>query len=343
MSKWAVLSDLGVRQHLVVAVWQVAVLGISEHALRGRVGAHRWSRTHPGVVSLPGAGGSLHDVMAALLAYSRPTSAVARVEKLVASGTALVDALVSAGLGAGPLVCGQSALALRGVAPEPAQPWIRLPARFGHAPKDGVRIRYGASSGTPVWVDGVPCVDIAQAFIDAAPAGDHESAAQRHHRLSRWLATADARRVLTAAELEARIESPRSFYGAPGLRRVVADVKGELSHSGTERRARRLVAPVLASFGLRLEPRPFLIEFNGARLGEADLAVLRLRYDIEIDGPHHLLPAQRQRDDHRDRLLRRQAGWEVERFSTELIDLRPTVFKARVADTVRHQRSRGNT
>ena len=340
MSKWATLSDLGVRQHLAVAVWQAAVLGISEHALRGRVGAHGWARSHAGVVSLPGAGGALHDLTAALLAYSQPASAAARVEKLLVSGTPVIDALVSAGLGAGPLVCGPSALALRGVAPHPSEPWIRLPARYGHAPKDGVRIRYGDSSGKTAWVDGVPSVDVAQAFIDAALAEDGESATERHHRLCRWLATADARRVLTAHQLETTIASPRSFYGAPGLRRVVADVKGELSHSATERRARRLAGPVLASFGLRLEPRPFLVEVNGTRLGEADLAVVQIRYDIEIDGPHHLLPAQRQRDDHRDRVMRRRAGWEVERFPTELIDLRPTMFKARVADAARHLQRR---
>lgn len=147
MSKWALLSELGVRQHLAVAAWQAALLGISEHALRVRVGSHGWARNHSGVVSLPGACGALHGLTCALLAYSRPTFAAARVHKLVASGTPLVDALVSAGLGAGPLVCGQSALALRGIAPQPSEPSIRLPARYGHAPKDGVRIRYGDSSG----------------------------------------------------------------------------------------------------------------------------------------------------------------------------------------------------
>lgn len=340
MAKWAQLSELGVRQHLAVAVWQAAVLGISEHALRGRVGAHGWARRWAGVVSFPGAEGPLHDLAAALLAYSRPTSGAARVADLVAGGTPVVDALVSAGLDAGPRVCGQSALALSDVAPPPPEPWLRLPDRYGHAPKSGVRIRYGDCPGRAVWVRGLPCVDVAQGFIDAAPAEDEESSTQRHHRLSRWLAAADARRVLTAAQLERRIAPPRSFYGAPALRRVVADVKGELSHSGTERRARRLAAPVLAAFGLRLEPRPYLVEVQGTRLGEADLAVVRIRYDIEIDGPHHLLPAQRLKDERRDQLMRRRAGWEVERFSTELIDLRPAVFKARVGDAVRHLRDR---
>ena len=340
MSKWATLSELGVRQHLAVAVWQATALGISGHALRDRVGTHRWARSHAGVVALPGAAGPLHALSAALLAYSRPTSGAARVGTLVKGGMPMIDALVSAGLDAGPLVCGQSALARCGVASDPSEPWLRLPDRYGHASKEGVRIRYGDYTGQAVWVDGVPCVDVAQAFIDAAPTEEEESSTQRHHRLSRWLAAADARRALTAPELELRIASPRSFYGAPALRRVVADVKGELSHSGTERRARRLAAPVLASFGLRLEPRPYLVEVNGTRLGEADLAVVKIRYDIEIDGPHHLLPAQRQTDEQRDRLMRRRAGWEVERFSTELIDLRPAVFKARVADAVRHLRDR---
>jgi very-short-patch-repair endonuclease len=63
--------------------------------------------------------------------------------------------------------------------------------------------------------------------------------------------------------------------------------------------------------------------------------VVAIRLDVEVDGPHHLLAAQREKDHVRDRKVRR-ARWTVERFSTEMIDLRPTVFEAQVTDIVKH-------
>lgn len=155
-----------------------------------------------------------------------------------------------------------------------------------------------------------------------------------HHDLTTLLCNADARRVLTLDALQQRIDTARRFVGVRALRHAIADLRGELSHSGTERRARKIVAAVLAKYGLTLHHQPYPVDLNGRRIGEADLAVTALRLDIEIDGPHHLFAAQREKDQLRDRWMRR-AGWEVERFTTKLIDLSPKTFAARVDECVR--------
>jgi very-short-patch-repair endonuclease len=59
------------------------------------------------------------------------------------------------------------------------------------------------------------------------------------------------------------------------------------------------------------------------------VAIVPIRLDVEVDGPHHLFSEQRLKDEERDRKLRRVA-WEVERFPVELVRERPQVFKARV-------------
>ena len=160
------------------------------------------------------------------------------------------------------------------------------------------------------------------------------TALELHHQLTKLIATADAKRKTTLTFLGARLAAAPRFIGAPALRDAIADLKGELSHSDTEKEARAAVTKVAARYGLRLHPRPFAVELQGRILGEADLAIVEICLDIEIDGPHHLLPAQVEKDHLRDRRMRR-AGWEVERFSTDLIDLSPVTFAARVDECIR--------
>lgn len=147
------------------------------------------------------------------------------------------------------------------------------------------------------------------------------------------ISTADARRLTTVRRVAARLEAAGPVDGCRRLRRVLADLDGELSHSATEAKARRLVEEVLARHGLALHPRPLAITLDGRRVGEADLPVLALRLDLEIDGPHHDLPEQRGADRRRDRLIRR-AGWNVERFPAAMVDLDPCGFARAVDELV---------
>ena len=120
------------------------------------------------------------------------------------------------------------------------------------------------------------------------------------------------------------------------LRLVLVDLRGQLSHSDAEAKGRAMARDIATSLGLTGSSRPQAVDHLGRRAGEADVAILEIKLDIEIDGPHHDEPAQQHADILRDRMMRR-AGWEVERFSTALVDLQPTVFRARVREAIEHR------
>lgn len=336
--KWKQAAAVAERQHLVVAVWQLVLLGISEKAITERVRAHGWRRLSNGVVALPGNMTPIRRLAGALLAYGHPTGAAQRVEAVVERTGDVVQAVVAAAMGSGAVVCGRSAWWLHGISGPPEQHWIRLPAKSGHAARRGTQLRYGPFTGTLGAVQGLPVVDVVQAFKDVAGGGDVRGL-PLHHALTRAIATADALRLATLDDIEGRLGTEARFVGAPALRAAVADLRGELSHSATERVARRIAADVVARHGQILHPRPYEISNGSRTIAEADLAIVDIKLDLEIDGPHHLLPAQRERDQVRDRRLRR-AQWEVERFSTELVDLHPAKFAASVDECVRSRLGR---
>lgn len=368
MRKWAKVAAVAQRQHLLITVWQLRVLGVTDAELKERLDHHGWRRLTHGVIALPGPDTDRRKLAVAVLAYSRPTGAAQRVADKVSSqigaekppeqgttqrgtqGTkpetkkdakqnakydrALVDALVELAIAGGQVVTGASALWLYGISAKPSTHLIRLTKVGGHGARKGVGLRLGPVCGTITRIDGLPVVDVEQAIVDAAPADPDETALHVHHRLTRLIATADAKRATTVDRLESRVRTMGRFVGRPALLRALKDLRGELSHSGTERKARQAVASVLAKYGHVLHPRPYAVKLGTRTVGEADLAVLSICLDFEIDGPHHLLPQQREKDQLRDRRMRR-ARWEVERFSTELVDLRPVTFAAQVEECVR--------
>jgi hypothetical protein len=334
MRKWAKVAAVAGRQHLLIATWQLRLLGISDAELKERLAHHGWSRKGHGVVALPGPDTDRRKLAAAVLAYSRPTGAAARVAARCAAGEVEVEAIVEEALSGGQLISGKSALWLHGIARKPSTHTLRLTKKSGVKARPGVCLRLGPVTGTVTRIDGLPVVDVEQALLDVA-SGDDESTAQAlHHELTKLIANADARRATTLDALAQRVQAAPRCLGKPALRLAVADLRGELAHSATEKAARVVVAKVLAKYGLRIHPRPYAVESGRRIVGEADLAVLAICLDIEIDGPHHLLPAQQEKDQLRDRWMRR-AGWEVERFSTEIVDLWPVKFAAQVEECVR--------
>lgn len=336
MHRSAQVAALGELQHRVVAAWQLAMLGMAESTMRDRLKLHGWRRWSRGVFLLPGEITPLRRLAAALLAYSRPRDAEKRVAEYLAEneGATLVAALAHVALRSGNVVCGLSAAWLHGLDKAPNQSWLRVRTHCGQAQRKNVRLCHGTYAGRVVWIEGLPVVAVEQALMDVAGMTE-DTPKQRHHRLTKLIATGDALRKTHLDAIEARIAQGANFRGRSALLRACADLRGELSHSRTEAEARTIVGRVLAEFGLQLEPRPQPVELDGRIVGEADLAVLKIRLDVEVDGPHHLLPAQRAKDDARDKLVRR-ASWHVERYSTELIDLSPNVFEAQVRDTVQH-------
>lgn len=331
--KWEKVGAVATRQHHLITRWQLRCLDVSDAEIAERVAAHGWTRKGNGVIALPAPDTPHRRLAVAVLAYSRPAHAATRVQERVDAGDTPVDAVVEVALGAGQFVTGESALWLLGVGPKPSTHTMRLVHKTSVAARTGITLRLGPVTGKTTRIEGLPVVDVEQAFVDAAGAGDTMNAVALHHHLTKMIATADRKRLTSLDALGHRLDAGR-FVGKPALRRALRDVRGELSHSGSEKKARVIVARVLAKYGLALEPRPHGIEVGGRLVGEADLAVVAIALDIEIDGPHHLLPAQVRADQRRDRLVRR-AGWEVERFSTELIDLRPVTFAAQVEECIR--------
>ena len=332
-SRAAALAEL---QHLVVTTWQLELLGLSRKVIIRLATQGRWRRWSPGVYLLPGPITPLRKAAAAVLGYGRPVHALRRLVDYQHEHQrlSLVQAVSAIALHSGNVVCGRSAAWLHGLDKAPNQSWIRVRTHCGQAPRKNVRLCHGTYAGRACWIEGLPVVDVEQALMDVAGMTD-DTPKQRHHRLTKLIATADALRKSNVDAIEQRIAREGNFRGRAALLRACLDLRGELSHSDTEADARKIVARVLKRFGLHLEPRPYPVELNGRIVGEADLAVLKILFDIEVDGPHHLLPVQRAEDDARDRLVRR-ARWHVERFPTELIDLSPDIFEARVIETVKY-------
>lgn len=131
--------------------------------------------------------------------------------------------------------------------------------------------------------------------------------------LAEALATADALRLTTVERVRSLLERRGRFPGCARLRRVVEAMTRETSHSRTEGRARRR----LAELGFPAYPRPFPIRRDGRILAGVDIAFPHDCYGVEVDGPFHLLAAQRARDEARDRSI---IPWHIARYSVYEID-----------------------
>lgn len=337
MGNWDLADEVAARQHYVVATWQLRMLEISNQAIAERVSGQAFGRLHRGVIAFPGPNEPIRRLAAAVLAYSRPAGAGSRVLELQQNGVTFTDALVEAAVGSGAVVCGPSALWVYGLEQRaPAPPWIRLPRGCGNATRAGIAVRHGDPSGSVSRINGLPVVDVEQAFMDIPGCRPDLKGQALHHYLSKKISTADARRLTDLNRLEERLDEVGRVVGAVPLRLVLLDLRGQLSHSDAEAKGRLVAREVASSLGLTASSRPHPVDHLGRRAGEADVAVFEIKLDIEIDGPHHDEPAQQHADIVRDRMMRR-AGWEVERFPTALVDLHPTVFRARVREAIEHR------
>ncbi len=80
-----------------------------------------------------------------------------------------------------------------------------------------------------------------------------------------------------------------------------------------------------------MEPRPHAIRDGGRVIAEADIAVVDLRHDLEVDGPHHTTFRQRARDRRRDEGLA-TIDWAVTRNPVEQIDTDPAAYGRQVGE-----------
>ena len=336
MRYWCIAAEAAVQQHLVLAPWQLTALGLSHEAIRKHAHRHGWHVDDLGAWWLPGKDTPLRRIAAAYLAFSKPAEAWTRVSvEDWNDEQAVADALVRAARDSQVVVCGPTAAWLHGLRDTPPDHvWLLIGVHAGRRKRPGVRLRYGSVpvSGTTVAHD-LPVLDVEHTIVDSARV-PMASRTHLYYELVRLLRRAESQRTTTRDKVTKIADRPGKFRGKPVLLQVLSDLAGEFTHSRAESDARRLAAQVLAEFGLTLHPEPYQIHHKGVRVAEADLAVLAIKYDLEVDGPHHQLPEQQEKDRNRDRLVL-EAQWFPERFPTALIELSPRTFQAQVRQTVR--------
>lgn len=133
--------------------------------------------------------------------------------------------------------------------------------------------------------------------------------------LATVIADAIGKRLLTLTALTESFQVRHRFTGSGRLRRVCEQLASDLPFSGTEARAAR---------HLRAAGHPVLlnhpvVDGRGRMIRMADLALLSVPLDLEIDGPHHWLPHQAAADRRGDASLR-DLRWTVERVAVYDVD-----------------------
>lgn len=334
MEPWEYAAGVLERQHNWITTWQFEAIGLSRRMLAHRVRHQAWPRYCRGVTGLPGPISPQRRAAAVVLAYGRPTAGASRIQigdKDPHDPDSYISAVVDAALKAGHAFSGRTGAWWHGFGPQPKQHELWLPHQSGRVLRDGVRLRYGGEcAGEIQFVCGLPTFDPAGCIVETArtPIGTRD---ERVDELIWQLARADSLRLTTLDDVEERFHGLDSCCGREILEIALDKARGRLSHSKPEDKARLLAAEALEPLGLRVEPRPHEIYLAGRLVAEADLAVVAIRLDLEVDGPHHRFVDQQRKDQERDRLVRR-ATWEVERFPDELVKYRPKLFMARVRE-----------
>lgn len=333
MNPWELLAGVMVRQRNVIATWQAEAVGVHRYELSRRVRREAWVRHHRGVIGSPAAPDAMRTLQAAVLAFARPTAAASRIAiPDDPTDAEHIAAVVEAAMGAGHAVSGRSGAWLHGFAQRPKEHELWLPHQSGRVTRRGVRTRYGgAPAGAIVRRDGMPVLDPLGCIAETArtPIGTYST---RVDEIVWQLARADSLRLLRVDdELLDRIAAFSGCCGSDVLTEAAEKAAGTFSHSRPEGRGRELVQQALEPLRLRVEAQPYEVWHEGQLIAEADIAVVAIKLDYEVDGPHHNVLAQRMADQTRDRKLRR-VMWEVERFPDDLVTDRPKVFMARVRD-----------
>ena len=331
MHPWERVARIMVLQHNLIATWQSEAAGVSRQSLARRVAVQGWPRYFRGVTGLPSGAHPLRLPAAAVLAYARPTGGALRIGAPDHEDE-FVEQVVHAALAAGHALSGRSGAWMHGFAQAPNVHEVWVPWDSGRVTRAGVRLRYGGNpAGGIQMINGLPVLDPVGCVLETArtPIGTLD---QRVDEVIWQMARADSRRLLTVDTVAQRLGELGSCSGLAVMERAIAKVSGTLSHSRPEGRGRELITEALAPLGLVPEPRPFTVRHQGRRIAEADIAIVCLKLDYEVDGPHHRFIDQQMKDQQRDRLLRR-ATWEVERFSDELVNNHPKVFMARARAT----------
>ena len=279
MNAWGRLFELGRRQEGVVAVRQVADVGLSPEALRGRARREAWRRPHRGVYVLPGVAVTWEvRAWAALLAVGDHAT-----------------------------LTGESALYVLGVSRNPPVR-IHLVVRAGRrAPRlDGVRVTRSRTL-TPAdrrSLDGIWVATPERALLDAA-------ARLGRARLRVLLIDARQRRVVMVGEVARRALATRRTPGRGRLLVACADVDGSAADSALVAEVERRLRD---EEGIDLDVPPRIVTAPWRDL-HPDLTVAGLPVAVEVDGFGFHAGRVELDLDQRKHNAYQLAGWTVLRVS----------------------------
>ncbi len=317
----AVVAAIAEQQGGHIATWQCVLVGLSTTWVDEQADRRGWTLVRRGTHRLGGVAESpVGCAWAALLAIGR-IGAMARARRHLAEGHDVVTAAVMA------VTDGVAATAWTGaVALGHSRPWpVRPQVVAGHGTTTEHRdIRLVRTRVGPVtWEErgGLPCAHPERVLWDAAWVGRRQRGIVRSvHDLAIHL---DRTRVLSVSEVVGAVAEPSAF-GLPSRVPWPLQVAAErlapgFSHSGLEARWRAIATGIAATLGIELEPRPYTVWHDGQRIAEADIAAPLLRWDAEVDGPHHDTLEMRRRDRGRDQRMD-GIDWITTRYHHRLSD-----------------------
>ena len=272
-------------QHGVIAVGQVASLGLSSSALRSRVAGGRLHRLHTGVVSVvpPRLLTLRGRIMAATLACQAGTAASHR-----ASGALF-----------------ELRLAMRR--------WIDVttPGSTGRR-RAGIRVHSGTTlaAADVTVIDNIPCTTLARTLLDIC-----EDATRRE--VERALDVAEQQQILDMRAIDDVLARANGRRGAKLLRSVLAEhrVASTLTRSDLE----EAFLAIARAIGYPPDAVNVWIAFPDGGGAEADFVYREQNLIVEVDGrdPHTIrkaFNADRRRD---ARLM--LLGWRVVRFTWQQV------------------------
>lgn len=204
-----------------------------------------------------------------------------------------------------------TALFAMGILDDPPEPaFVVVPEGKGSRKRRDFDVRRSCHLPSEVvMVEDLPLVPVAYALTDFARDSDDASVAFALSRcLGLRLTKLDAVRAIT--------DERGKFPGSGRMRRVLDDFGDVETHSRRERALRK----ELNRIGLTpSEEQLLLCSPDGRRLRLADIPFPDVRLDVEVDGPHHFLPAQQAKDRSVDRQIR-GIDWDVLRVTVYEID-----------------------
>lgn len=289
------LARLARRHHGIVTREELLDLGCTAHAIDWALGTAQLVALFPGVYRVAGAPDTWH---------GRALAAHRRVDRQLRRRAGAEEAPPVVAMGAA------AAAHLHGLPGHGRAPELTV-VTSRRCRSTSVRVQTCASltSADVVEILSLPVTSLAWSTVETAGRQPREA---RRDLLAHVVGTGRLRHgQLVGAAHRADVA---------GRRAVLEDLRamaGPVDHyrSGTE----KALVTACTEAGL---PRPLVNHPTTTRAGttfELDLAWPDVLLDVEVDGPHHLLPSQRRTDRLRDRQLRAD-GWEVARFPVEEID-----------------------